>query len=43
MIVKKPPEPLSNYYPPESKEHKWIQPMHKMSTHFGGVFMNLKE
>jgi cytochrome c556 len=43
MIVKEPPKSLSKYYPPESKEPKWIQQMHKMSTHFGGVFVNLKE
>ncbi|MBT5471058.1 MAG: hypothetical protein HOK41_10695, partial [Nitrospina sp.] len=43
MIVKEPPKSLSKYYPPESKQPKWIQQMHKMSTHFGGVFINLKE
>jgi hypothetical protein len=43
MIVKEPPKSLSKYYPPESKQPKWIQQMHKMSTHFGGVFVNLKE
>ena len=43
MILKEPPETLSKYYPPKSKEPKWIQQMHKMSTHFGGVFVNLKE
>ena len=40
MIVKEPPKSLSKYYPPESKQPKWIQQMHKMSTHFGGVFVN---
>ena len=43
MVIKEPPKSLSKYYPPESKELKWIQQMHKMSTHFGGVFVNLKE
>ena len=43
MIVKEPPKSLSKYYPPESKQPKWIQQMHKMSTHFGGIFVNLKE
>ena len=43
MIVKEPPKSLSKYYPPESKQPKWIQQMHKVSTHFGGVFVNLKE
>ena len=43
MVIKEPPKSLSKYYPPQSKEPKWIQQMHKMSTHFGGVFLNLKE
>ena len=43
MILKEPPKSLSKYYPPESQQSKWIQQMHKMSTHFGGVFINLKE
>ncbi len=43
MILKEPPQSLSEYYPPKSKEPKWIQQMHKMSTHFGGIFVNLKE
>ena len=43
MIVKEPPKSLSKYYPPESKQPDWIQQMHKLSTHFGGVFVNLKE
>jgi hypothetical protein len=43
MILKEPPQSLSKYYPPKSKEPKWIQQMHKMSTHFGGVFVNFKE
>ena len=43
MVIKEPPKSLSKYYPPKSKEPKWIQQMHKMSTHFGGVFVNLKE
>ena len=43
IILKEPPKSLSKYYPPESHQSKWIQQMHKMSTHFGGVFINLKE
>ncbi|MEK9629591.1 MAG: hypothetical protein VW455_11295 [Nitrospinota bacterium] len=43
MVVKEPPKSLSKYYPPQSKQPKWIQQMHKLSTHFGGVFVNLKE
>ena len=43
MVIKEPPKSLSKYYPPESKQPKWIQQMHKMSTHFSGVFINLKE
>ena len=43
MVIKEPPKSLSKYYPPESQQSKWIQQMHKMSTHFGGVFINLKE
>ncbi len=43
MVVKAPPESLGKYYPPESKEPKWIQQMHKMSGNLGGVFVNLRE
>jgi len=43
MILKEPPKSLSKYYLPESQQSKWIEQMHKMSTHFGGVFINLKE
>ena len=43
MVIKEPPKSLSKYYPPESKQPKWIQQMPKMSTHFGGVFVDLKE
>ena len=43
MVIKEPPKSLNKYYPPESKQPKWIQQMHKMSSHFGGVFLNLKE
>lgn len=43
MVVKEPPKSLSKYYPPESRQHEWIQQMHKLSVHFGGVFTNLKE
>ncbi|MBM15323.1 MAG: hypothetical protein CMH75_04440 [Nitrospina sp.] len=43
MVIKEPPKSLSKYYPPVSKQPKWIQQMHKMSGHFGGVFLNLKE
>ncbi len=43
LVVKPPPESMSKLYPPESKEPKWIQQMHKMSGHFGGVFVNMRE
>ena len=43
LVIKPPPESLSKYYPPASKKTEWIQQMHKLSTHFGGVFVNLKE
>ena len=43
MMLKEPPKSLSKYYLPESQQSKWIEQMHKMSTHFGGVFINLKE
>ena len=43
MILKEPPKSLSKYYLPESQQSEWIEQMHKMSTHFGGVFINLKE
>ena len=43
MVIKEPPKSLSRHYPPESEQPKWIQQMHKMSSHFGGVFLNLKE
>jgi len=43
LVVKPPPESLNKFYPPESKEPKWIQQMHKMSGSFGGVFVNMKE
>ena len=29
MVVKEPPKSLSKYYPPESKQPKWIQQMQK--------------
>jgi len=43
LIVKQPPASLDKLYPPQSKEPKWIQQMHKMSGSFGGVFVNMKE
>ncbi len=43
FIVKEPPASLSKFYPPESKEPKWIQQMHKMSGSLGGVFVDMKE
>ena len=43
LVVKPPPEALSKFYPPESKEPKWIQQMHAMSGSLGGVFVNMRE
>lgn len=43
VVLKKPPESLDQYYPPLSKEPKWIQAMHQLSKHFGGVFLDMKE
>ena len=42
-IVKEPPASLNKLYPPESQESKWVGQMHKLSTNFGGVFVNMKE
>jgi len=41
VVIKEPPASLSKQYPPESKESKWLDIMHKMSGHFGGVFINM--
>jgi cytochrome c556 len=41
VLIKEPPKSLSKFYPPESKKPEWIGIMHKMSGHFGGVFMNM--
>ena len=43
MVLKEPPKSLDQFYPPHSKQPKWTQQMHKLSNHFGGVFINLKE
>ncbi len=43
MTVKEPPKSLDQFYSPQSKQPKWTQQMYKMSNHFGGVFINLKE
>ena len=43
MVIKEPPKSLDKFYPPQSDQPKWTQQMHKLSTHFGGVFINLKE
>lgn len=43
MVIKEPPKSLAKFYPPQSDQPKWTQQMHKLSTHFGGVFINLKE
>ena len=42
-IVKELPKKMDDYYPPKSKEPKWVQQMHKISGHFGGVFVDIKE
>jgi cytochrome c556 len=43
LVVKPPPASLSKHYPPQSKQPRWIQQMHKMSTNFGGVFVNMSD
>ena len=43
FVIKEPPKSLDQFYPPQSKQPKWTQQMHKLSNHFGGVFINLKE
>lgn len=43
LVVKEPPKSMDKLYPPQSKEPKWIQQMHKLSGSFGGVFVNMKE
>ncbi len=42
VVIKEPPKSLDKFYPPAAKEPKWIQIMHKMSGHYGGIFMNMK-
>ncbi|PIQ97079.1 MAG: hypothetical protein COV67_06180 [Nitrospinae bacterium CG11_big_fil_rev_8_21_14_0_20_56_8] len=43
VVLKEPPPSLAKLYPPESAEPKWIQQMHKMSGHFGGIFIDMGE
>lgn len=43
FVVKPPPASLDKFYPPQSKEPKWVQQMHKLSGSFGGVFVNMRE
>lgn len=43
LVVKEPPKSMDKLYPPQSKQPKWIQQMHKISGSFGGVFVNMKE
>jgi hypothetical protein len=43
VVIKKPPESLDKFYPPLSKKPEFIIQMHKMSTNFGGVFVNMGE
>merc|ERR1712000_382137 len=43
VVIKKPPESLDQFYPPLSKKPEFIIQMHKMSTNFGGVFVNMGE
>ncbi|MCA9483057.1 MAG: hypothetical protein KC553_04935 [Nitrospina sp.] len=43
LVVKEPPKSMDKLYPPESKEMKWVQQMHKMSGNMGGVFIDMKE
>lgn len=43
VVIKEPPKSLDKLYPPASKKPEWIGVMHKMSGHYGGVFMNMKQ
>ncbi|MBI4384499.1 MAG: cytochrome c [Nitrospinae bacterium] len=43
MVAKEPPKSLDKLYPPVNKEQKWVQQMHKISGHFGGVFVDMGE
>lgn len=43
VVIKKPPESLDKFYPPLSKKPEFTIQMHKMSTHFGGVFVDMRE
>ena len=43
VVLRKPPESLDKFYPPLSKKPEFIIQMHKMSTHFGGVFVDMGE
>ena len=43
VVIRKPPETLDKFYPPLSKKPEFIIQMHKMSTHFGGVFVDMGE
>ncbi len=41
LIIKKPPESLSKYYPPKSKKFEFVSNMHKMSLAFYAVNLNI--
>ena len=43
VVIKDPPKSMDKLYPPISKEQKWVHLMHKLSGHFGGVFVDMKE
>ncbi len=43
LILKKPPESLSKYYPPKSKRFEWIGNMFEMATSITGIFVNINE
>ncbi len=43
VIIKKPPESLKKYYPPESQKFEFLSNMYKMSTAFTGINLNINE
>lgn len=43
VVLKKPPASLDQFYPPISKEPKFTRQMLNMSSHFGGVFLDMRE
>ena len=41
IVMKKPPESLSKYYPPKSKKYEFVSNMHSMSLAFYAVNLNI--